>query len=257
MDIKISYIILSLVFISCGKNTKETHYSNGSTREVVDLLDEMRHGDYYAYHQNGNLWKRGTFVNDTLEGKMSIYYSNGKLMLERNYVKGKIEGRQISYWQNGKFNEILHFENDKPHGDYFYLDSLNGDTIAFMNYFQDSIRYKKVFTFSGNFQEHYMYYDVNYDSTSEGNTQICFEIFSPVDIGLRLEIGEFNDDYMITKNYDLISTIFAKNTFGKSICYDLSNHESDYIRGNLLEFNNEGMVLGAVYIDEPIKKSIE
>ncbi|MEP0987200.1 hypothetical protein [Ekhidna sp.] len=244
-------LIYILIFSSCESRTKETHYSNGIIRERVEMNGDKKEGKYEAYFENGALWKEAYFKNNELHGEMNIYYPTGEIMIERTYKKGKIEGTQYRYWKNSKINEILDFKDDKPHGNYFYLDSIRSDTLVFSNYYEDKIRYQKMLKRSGEVQEHYMHYEVTFDTINSKN-EICFKIFAPTSIRLYLEVGDFESDYKESKNYELKDVFSVIKGYGNKVCYDLSNHNLPFLRGHLSEFNKSGDIIGTVIIDEII-----
>ena len=45
-------------------------------------------GPYERYHENGQLWEKGTFKNGVQEGLFEEYYENGQLREKVTYKNG-------------------------------------------------------------------------------------------------------------------------------------------------------------------------
>lgn len=77
---------LWLVLIShdvMAQRKVETHHPNGKTKEVFSELQDKRssvkHGDYFGYHQNGQLIQKGKYHHGVKVGLWWEYFSNGKV----------------------------------------------------------------------------------------------------------------------------------------------------------------------------------
>lgn len=61
----------------------ETHHPNGKIKEVFSELKDKRssvkHGDYFGYHQNGQLVQKGKYDHGVKVGLWWEYFSNGKV----------------------------------------------------------------------------------------------------------------------------------------------------------------------------------
>jgi antitoxin component YwqK of YwqJK toxin-antitoxin module len=60
---------------------------------LINLYNEKaeRHGYWEEYHSNGQLWRKGNFVNGFEDGYWEWYNDNGQLMYKRNYINSVLE----------------------------------------------------------------------------------------------------------------------------------------------------------------------
>jgi antitoxin component YwqK of YwqJK toxin-antitoxin module len=56
---------------------------------IYRVLNGKRHGEYFSYHSNGQLWNKGNYVNGKEHGEFVEYNKNGQLLFKENYVNGK------------------------------------------------------------------------------------------------------------------------------------------------------------------------
>ena len=79
-------------------------------------------GPWVIYHDNGQLWYKGTFKDGNEEGPWVEYHDNGQLGEKGNYKDGKKDGPWVSYHENGqlRYKEILKDgKPDGPHVSYY------------------------------------------------------------------------------------------------------------------------------------------
>lgn len=160
-------VILSLVLIFQGcKNSIEVVEVKNEAGQLVEkyhrrVADNMRHGNYEAFDEKGNVIESSIFQNDTLQGKRIIYFENGQpqyieqykngqfddlynafyesgqLKLEGKYTNGAMNGEWKGYHENGQLKEVVLFVDNNENGPFVeYHDNgklaaegtyLNGD----------------------------------------------------------------------------------------------------------------------------------
>ena len=102
-------------------------------------------GDYYQYHNNGNVLEHGKYKNGKKSGEWNIwnrkgnishivhyskgmkngielsFYSNGEI-IRSNYLNDNLDGECILYDANGKITQIRNYSNGKKLKFYLYSD---------------------------------------------------------------------------------------------------------------------------------------
>ena len=63
-------------------------------------------GYWEFYYDNGNLLKKGNYLNGLRNGNWEDYWSNGKLYSKGNYLNDYREG-YWGYYSNGKLNSYM------------------------------------------------------------------------------------------------------------------------------------------------------
>jgi antitoxin component YwqK of YwqJK toxin-antitoxin module len=66
--------------------------------------NELKKEPWEAYHSNGKLAFKGTYVNGKIHGLCECYHSNGKLWYKGNYVNDIQKGYFHNFWDNDKLN---------------------------------------------------------------------------------------------------------------------------------------------------------
>jgi antitoxin component YwqK of YwqJK toxin-antitoxin module len=64
-----------------------------------------KHGPWEQYHDNGNLWYKGEYVNDEYHGPWQFYYSHGSLNGLIQFSYGNQVGYYIHYRISGELND--------------------------------------------------------------------------------------------------------------------------------------------------------
>jgi uncharacterized protein len=105
-------------------------YPEGQIREKfqyrVEGNDTLKHGEYFIYHSNGQLWQHGIFLNNELSGIWKDFYTDGTLKQILPYEEGKLNGTIKYYYADGSLYQKAEYTNDLQ----------NGQTIL---YFPDSL----------------------------------------------------------------------------------------------------------------------
>jgi antitoxin component YwqK of YwqJK toxin-antitoxin module len=83
---------------------------------------------------NPNIKFVGEFdENNQKTGYWEEYYSNGNLRRKGNYLNGKRDGYWEEYWFNGNLSSKGNYKNNKSHG-YWDFYHFNGDLMCIWNY---------------------------------------------------------------------------------------------------------------------------
>jgi antitoxin component YwqK of YwqJK toxin-antitoxin module len=69
----------------------EEYYDNGQLMRKGNFVNGNRDGYWEEYRPNGQLLWKGNYVNGNLDGYWEWYYSNGQLMSKGNYVNGRFQ----------------------------------------------------------------------------------------------------------------------------------------------------------------------
>jgi len=236
---RVLFAVITILLIGCSDKEKKVYYSDGSLKEVVPLEDGQMNGIYKSYYRSGELRSEGRIKNDLPEGRHLSYFENGVLKTEKNYSLGILNGKELRYRMDGKLAEIGYRKDGKRFGDYFFMDSISNDTLAFLNFNYDTVMYEKVYSLTGEIQQ----YRLEYDETTDKENQICFKVFSPTDINLALIVGDFVGD-----NYEIRDTTGTNFNRGKEICFELDTSARKF-NAHLMELDNNSDVIGGTLID--------
>jgi len=76
-------------------------HENGQLLKKGNYLDGKRHGQYKSWHENGQLWEKCNFLNGKLHGEYKSWYNNGQLREKCNYLDGKLHGKCLAWYQDG------------------------------------------------------------------------------------------------------------------------------------------------------------
>ena len=80
----------------------KAYHDNGQLQQICNYVDDKRHGEYKSYHDNGQLLVICNYVNGRFHGEYKAYHGNGKLRVICNYVDGEIQGEYKCYHDNGE-----------------------------------------------------------------------------------------------------------------------------------------------------------
>ncbi|MCB0056571.1 MAG: hypothetical protein KDE45_06095 [Caldilineaceae bacterium] len=75
------------------------------------------HGDFIAYHPNGQPAVTGSYVHGKPNGTWRRWYENGKLASVHRYVLGEMDGNYTQFFENGDKAREGSFKRGGPEGD--------------------------------------------------------------------------------------------------------------------------------------------
>jgi antitoxin component YwqK of YwqJK toxin-antitoxin module len=83
---------------------------------------------------NPNIKFLGSFdENNRRTGYWEEYHDNGDVYSKGNYLNGKRDGYWEEYWSNGNLSSKGNYKNNKSHG-YWDFYHFNGDLMCIWNY---------------------------------------------------------------------------------------------------------------------------
>jgi antitoxin component YwqK of YwqJK toxin-antitoxin module len=103
------------------------YYDNGQLYKKGLYINGKQDGDWEYYFQNGQLRSKGSFKDGITTGIWEDYYSNGQLSRKGSYENGKEEGIWEDYYKNGKLNYRGSYENGKEEGIWEFYNDYNGN----------------------------------------------------------------------------------------------------------------------------------
>lgn len=105
----------------------EGHYQKGA-----------REGDFFDYHENGQLIQASHFKNNQIHGKLSQFHLNGQRALVAHYQEGKKEGSWQNFNEAGVLLRKAEFKNDWLEGNEQFFNA-KGQLIAENSYLNDQL----------------------------------------------------------------------------------------------------------------------
>jgi len=94
---------------------------------IVNGSDTIKHGIYYYYFSNGNVYQQGQYKNNKMNDLWIVYYENGNIMAELNYVDEILSGEFRKYDNEGILVQSGVYLNGNIHGKLKMFDN-KGDT---------------------------------------------------------------------------------------------------------------------------------
>jgi len=71
-------------------------------------------GVFESFHENGQLWERGNYIDGELDGLFEFFHKNGQLDCRENYKNGQREGlREVFY---GSSFDRVNWKDGNLHG---------------------------------------------------------------------------------------------------------------------------------------------
>ena len=138
------FIILSIIFYSCGTRTSHVDFRLGEdgliystindelyTGTIIDTTDVViefqvvngiKNGSFKSYYLNGQIEKCGYIINDDNVGEWKYYYSNGQVQSRGSYENNKPEGKWVSYYKNGNIKCEGNYRNGKQENNWIYYN---------------------------------------------------------------------------------------------------------------------------------------
>ena len=119
-------IIALLIGVSAFSQDKEnaiytSHYENGQLFEKYEgYLDEnseiVRHGEYWSYHPNGQLYVHAFYKQGTPDGMYESWFSNGNKENEYQLKEGLFHGAFKMWYEDGTIHTIGGYMNNERKG---------------------------------------------------------------------------------------------------------------------------------------------
>jgi antitoxin component YwqK of YwqJK toxin-antitoxin module len=107
-------------------NLKRAFYYNYDITENIN-------GEYFLWHQNGQMRIKYNFVNNKCNGEFLSWYDNGNMCAKYNFVDNRINGEYLDWYKNGQMRTKCTYVHGNMDGEYLrWYD--NGDMIMNYNY---------------------------------------------------------------------------------------------------------------------------
>lgn len=107
-------ILVILLTSSCTSKTKfvEIYNDEGILTEKYQVIqDSIKHGEYYSFYPEGNIFEASHYNMGELSGQRKLYFQDGTVEIEENYVEGVIQGPYHTYYKNGKPNVSCNYNH--------------------------------------------------------------------------------------------------------------------------------------------------
>ena len=90
---------------------KEQPIKDGKRINQYDIETGKKEGIWEDYYDDGQIYSKGSYVNDIKDGYWEYYWSNGSLCHKGNYKNDVKEGYWENYWINGNLLRKELFDN--------------------------------------------------------------------------------------------------------------------------------------------------
>ncbi|MBA4053962.1 MAG: hypothetical protein C0490_04550, partial [Marivirga sp.] len=102
---------------TCGQYTDIARwFPNGKLYFSYKLLSGKKHGDYYHHAINGQVLRKGSYVNNEEEGIWQTYYETGKPETSGVFLHGSRDSTWLYHYENGKISSTTEYDSDERHG---------------------------------------------------------------------------------------------------------------------------------------------
>jgi antitoxin component YwqK of YwqJK toxin-antitoxin module len=144
----------------------EYHF-NGNLKLRTGLKQDLFHGPFRSWWQNGRLRSKGRHVLGKKEGTWRFFFEKAKALSSKGvYRDGKKEGHWEEYWPNGRKRSEGKFLQGKKTGTWYSWDSLTfltginscfevNDTGTFVSYYINGTVHRKYTCAKGKFNGPY------------------------------------------------------------------------------------------------------
>ena len=109
----------NVVFSNAGPLKEEFTYKHG-----------LLHGRATAWHENGQLRRRGYYSKGQITGKWEFWDEKGHKTVEAHYNHDELNGAYISYYSNGQIREKGQFTGNRRTGEWLYYNEIGQPVSA-------------------------------------------------------------------------------------------------------------------------------
>ena len=114
------------------KYTLVVKHLNGSKKQEIDFVNDLKHGNYKNYNFDGSLNITGSYVNDQQNGEWIWRFANGDTKYKETYLNGSEVGQSLRYYENGQIEDESYYQYGLKHGtwvSYFEDGKIDTKTI--------------------------------------------------------------------------------------------------------------------------------
>ena len=90
---------------------KKEFFEDGSIKEEIEYLDNIKEGIRRKWHENGKLAKQGSMKEDRWHGKYEEWYEEGVPKVLGQYLEGRQDGEWLFFDREGTALPSLFFDN--------------------------------------------------------------------------------------------------------------------------------------------------
>ncbi|MBN2484859.1 MAG: hypothetical protein JXB34_02685 [Bacteroidales bacterium] len=106
------------------------YYRNTETiKETISFKKGVLNGEHTSYYKNGQVKRKGSYVNGCLHGKWTGYDMEGHKVFEAEYKNDTLVGRFITWYSSGVIREKGSYKNNHRVGEWHSFDEA-GMTIS-------------------------------------------------------------------------------------------------------------------------------
>jgi len=119
------------------------YYNNGELWYKGSYINDVKQGDWFVYFDNGQLWYNGSYINSLKHGDWVWYFSDGQLYYKGSYINGERHGDWERYYYDGKLRYKGSYINGKKIGMWkeWNYNTKEYDNIFYGEY--NNLRYAK------------------------------------------------------------------------------------------------------------------
>ena len=112
---------------------KEAHPDKDIEYVFVNYIDNIKNGEFTAYHPDNTIAIQGCYNNGKLHGEHKTFFESGKLFIHTQYINDTLSGTYTKYYDNGNMVFEHGVQKNVPHG-YYKMYYENGQLLFEGNY---------------------------------------------------------------------------------------------------------------------------
>ncbi len=98
--------------------------------EEVSVLE----GPSFSWYENGKSKDEGNYLDNVQHGKWTYYYDDGKKMYEQTFENGRQNGTVTSWYPEGTLESVKIYKNFVPDGKWIFYEKQAGKIKQVVNY---------------------------------------------------------------------------------------------------------------------------
>lgn len=96
-----------------SRDPVQEHYANGQLKRAGGQVDNLNHGLWTWYHENGRKQMEGRFEHGKRVGAWVTYEANGDTLTKAHYVADRLNGIYIEYGPGNAPQRRLTYRDDR------------------------------------------------------------------------------------------------------------------------------------------------
>lgn len=108
----------------------EKRFAEFNKSQEISVLD----GPHFSWYENGQPKEEGAYLNNVQHGKWTYYYDDGKKMYEQTFENGRQNGTVTSWYPEGPIESIKMYKNFVPDGKWIYYEKQAGKIKGTVTY---------------------------------------------------------------------------------------------------------------------------